>query len=566
MDKPLKLFARLKQAVFPSQYLSFLYPASWSAQGKADMQSFADKGYSSNVSVFSAIKQVTTKCASIPWRLYRVTNTTKFHHFKSLEKQSKLGWQTMARKDEALEADDSHPINELLWQPNGVQSWTEFVESVIAFKHVMGNAFIYGATPKEGLNVKRIQALYPWNPLKVTVEAPEFPAPVTDYLYNGRDRIPPENVLHLKYFNPEVETERVGLSPIEVIIQQVMQTNSYGQWNTSLVRNMGTQPGILKVKTTKLSKDKRKDIEAQFQSGQAGEYRAGIPIITDGDLDWLPIGFTPKDIEWVNGFKLAANQIALAFEIPPELLGDSEHKTYNSMPEAIRYFYYGKIIPEMDSLRDGLNRWLIPAWEESKGKLWLDYNLEDIEILQEERSAVVERVTKLWTTGLVTMNQALAKLGEPEIGPEGEIRLLPLGAQPMAPGELLGGGTTEEQVAKAIEFLEAHGLPEFGGNGHEEAIIGPIKDSPQRRDDRRTAASQRIEVNLSEIKLPSIEIPIDVKLEPAPVTVESPKVEVHPPEVNVTVEAPKSKGQSIRVVDEHGKLVRTLEVGPRKEA
>lgn len=467
MKLSFKAFSRFKQILFPSQYLYFSYPKSSSVDERADMASFADKGYCSNVSVFAAIKQITTKCAAVPWRLYRVENREKFRRFRAAEARSKLHPKTLRFKEESLEADDEHPINEMLWRPNALQSWTEFIEATIGFKNVMGNSFCYGAKPTSGANAKRIQALYPLHPTQVRINAADWPAPVLSYTYNNRP-VPAEDILHLKYFNPELPTMRLGLSPVEVVLQQIIQTNSYGQWNTSLVRNMGQIPGVLRAKVAKLTKPQIQQIKNQFLTQVAGEYNAGLPIVTDMEFDWTPTAFTPKDIDWINGFKLAANLIALAFEIPPELLGDSEHKTYNSMPEAIRYFYYSKIIPELDALRDGFNRWLIPPWEEERTKLWLDYNLEDIPILQEERSAVIERVTKLWTSGIVTLNQALEKLGEPDIGPEGDVRLLPLGAQPIAPGELVGE-QPEEEVEKAVEFLRSRGIAEFGGNGEDKA-------------------------------------------------------------------------------------------------
>ena len=450
MQKPRSIWQRVKELIPFSNRFTFFsnYPTFHTVWMHSDPESFAEKGYAENVYVFSAIRQITTKCAAIPWRIYNITNGKALARFKSLDGKSRASEEGRRLKDEALEANDTHPLNDLFYKPNYLQNWSEFVESVIAFKHIMGNAFIWGGRLDTGEEKGKIKSIFPMSPSVVKVKAGPYPAPIDGYEFHNKP-VPKEDVLHLRYFDPRLTGTRIGLSPIEVLLKQVTMTNSFTETNTTLVQNLFRIPGILSILGLKSTdKDKRQQIREQFIEDQGGENR-GLPVIVGSDIKWQDIAYNPKDVDWINGFKISAQQIAMGFEMPPELLGDSEHKTYNSMPEAIRYFYFGKIIPEMAALRDGLNQWLVPQWELKPDTIWMDFDINGIEILQEERTAVMDRAVKGLDGGLYTINQALKKIGEPEIGDEGEVRFIPLGAQIFGPGDLLASSLVGRRKANS---------------------------------------------------------------------------------------------------------------------
>src|SRR3990167_2160298 len=97
------------------------------------------------------------------------------------------------------------------------------------------------------------------------------------------------------------------------------------------------------------------------------------------------------------------------------------------MRAMLKLAYNGKVIPEMNALRDALNEYLVQPWNDGTAKYFLDYNLEDIEILQEERTAVWTRTLQGWNGGLLTLNESRMEIGFDAIGSEGDIRQTPLG-------------------------------------------------------------------------------------------------------------------------------------------
>lgn len=461
-SKPaVSILQRLKALLPFSNRFTFFssYPTYHTVFTSADVESFADKGYASNPDVFAAIREITTKCSAIPWKVYDVKNQKALARFKAFDPQGRVSFEGRRAKDEALEANDTHPLNDLFYKPNYLQTWTEFVEAVFAFKHIMGNSFIWGGRLDTGDNRGKIKMLFPMSPSIVTVKAEDWPAPIDGYQFKGKD-VAKEDVLHLKFLDPRQGHGRMGLSPIEVALANIDQSNTWTKTNTTLGQNMFQKSGILKFKGKKLTKEQRQDIKSQFNQSQGGDNQ-GSPIVTDADFEYEDISFNPKDIEWVQGFTQATRQIVKVFQVPAEILSP-ERSTYENLNSAIRYFYFSKIIPEMCSLRDGLNQWLVPEWEKTPGTLWLDFDINGIEILQEERSALMKRTIDAWEAGLYTKNMALKKIGESEIGPDGEIYLLPMGAQVFTADEMAagtgGGANPQEQLAAAIDYLKKQGI------------------------------------------------------------------------------------------------------------
>lgn len=73
--------------------------------------------------------------------------------------------------------------------------------------------------------------------------------------------------------------------------------------------------------------------------------RAGRPLLLEGGLDWKAMGMTPKDMDFVEAKHSASRDIALAFGVPPMLLGIPGDNTYANYQEANRAFYRLTILP-----------------------------------------------------------------------------------------------------------------------------------------------------------------------------------------------------------------------------
>src|SRR3546814_1030491 len=71
-------------------------------------------------------------------------------------------------------------------------------------------------------------------------------------------------------------------------------------------------------------------------AGFQGAANAGRPMLLEGGLKWQPLSLTPADMDFTETKAAAAREIALAFGVPPMLLGLPGDNTYANYQEANR--------------------------------------------------------------------------------------------------------------------------------------------------------------------------------------------------------------------------------------
>ena len=130
-------------------------------------------------------------------------------------------------------------------------------------------------------------------------------------------------------------------------------------------------------------------LKAELEDGYSGAARAGKPLLLEGGLDWKAMGLTPKDMDFLEARNGAARDIALAFGVPPMLLGIPGDNTYANYQEANRAFYRLTVLPLAARTAKEFSAWLGPVFGETV-RLWFD--ADQVEALTGERDALWARV------------------------------------------------------------------------------------------------------------------------------------------------------------------------------
>jgi HK97 family phage portal protein len=94
-------------------------------------------------------------------------------------------------------------------------------------------------------------------------------------------------------------------------------------------------------------------------------------------------------MDFIEARNAAARDIALAFGVPPMLLGIPGDNTYSNLVEANRALWRQTIIPLVRRVAAALGHWLGPAFG---GGFELVPDLEHIEALAEDRAALWARI------------------------------------------------------------------------------------------------------------------------------------------------------------------------------
>ena len=114
------------------------------------------------------------------------------------------------------------------------------------------------------------------------------------------------------------------------------------RWNKALLDNAARPSGAL-VYAPKdggnLTDEQFERLKAELEDELPGRQRnAGRPLLLEGGLDWKAMACRPRT--WTSSRRkhAAAREIALAFGVPPMLLGIPGDNTYANYQEANRAF------------------------------------------------------------------------------------------------------------------------------------------------------------------------------------------------------------------------------------
>ncbi|MBN8996503.1 MAG: phage portal protein [Rhizobiales bacterium] len=329
-----------------------------------DYAALAREGFARNAVVFRSVRMIAEAAASVPLLLY---------------------------EGPAEVAD--HPLLALLGRPNRRQAGNEFREALYGYLLVAGNAYVE-AVSIDGMPGE-LHLLRP-DRMKV-VPGPDGWPEAFEYSVGGRTvRFVDEGdgtlapILQLAFFHPL--DDHYGFAPIEAAQVALDLHNAAGAWNKALLDNSARPSGALVYQAKEggnLSEEQFERLKKELETGYQGARHAGRPLLLEGGLDWRPMSLTPKDMDFLEAKNMAAREIALAFGVPPMLLGIPGDNTYSNYQEANRAFWRGTVLPLVARVTGALGAWLAPAFGK---ELRLACDTDPVEALAGDRDALWRRV------------------------------------------------------------------------------------------------------------------------------------------------------------------------------
>jgi HK97 family phage portal protein len=333
-----------------------------------DYAALAREGYVGNAIVHRAVKLVAENAASCAFLLY-----------------------------EGAAERTQHPLLDLLARPNPRQDGAAFFEALHAYLLLAGNAYVE-AVAIEGQDGMQVRELYCLRPDRMrVVPGPDGWAEAYEYTAGGRSvrfdqNVPVPPILHLTAFHPL--DDHYGLAPLEAAAVAVDTHNAAAKWNKALLDNSARPSGALVYdgpEGSLLSEGQFERLKRELEETYEGAANAGRPLLLEGGLDWKAMSLSPKDMDFLEAKHTAAREIALAFGVPPMLLGIPGDNTYSNYQEANRVFWRQTVLPVAQRVGCALTQWLAPAFG---ANLRLAIDTDRIDALAADRAALWERVTK----------------------------------------------------------------------------------------------------------------------------------------------------------------------------
>lgn len=386
-------FLRRSAEVVPEQKASATGPViAWQGSGRVawsprDVVSLTKTGFLGNPIGFRAVKLISEAAAALP-----------------------LVLQDCERRYEL------HPVLDLVKRPNPVQGRADWFEAVYGQMLLSGNAYLeavpgLGALPGE-LHVLRSDRM------ALVPGADGWPV-AYDYTVGARKHrfdmtLGVAPICHIRTFHPQ--DDHYGFSPMQAAAVAVDVHVAASRWSKALLDNAARPSGAIVYKgadgQSNLSPDQYDRLVNEIEANHQGARNAGRPMLLEGGLDWKPMGFSPSDMEFQKTKEAAAREIAIAFGVPPMLMGIPGDATYANYQEANRAFYRLTVLPLVAKVTAAVSHWLAGFSGEA---VELKPDLDQVPALAAERD---QQWARVGAADFLSVAEKRALLGLPRIAEE----------------------------------------------------------------------------------------------------------------------------------------------------
>lgn len=270
--------------------------------------------------------------------------------------------------DGGRERADDHPLYAALHDsPNPNQTAFEARESLIRNLLLFGNAFARLDFNARG----QVVALWPvpWRNVGV------------DQLSSGRLRyrctdtsgrtsvLLQEEALHIRYASRDGV---IGLSPIAIGRGALGLALEQAGTAESLMRNAMRPSGIVSF-AEKLGPDAMAKVRTALESRFTGTANAGRVVLMDGGAKYEKMTWSPEDAQFLESRKLANEDVARIFGIPPTCVGITDRATYSNTEQEATALVRNALAPLAARVEQAIARaCLTPA---ARRSLYVEHDL-----------------------------------------------------------------------------------------------------------------------------------------------------------------------------------------------
>jgi HK97 family phage portal protein len=312
----------------------------------------------------------------------------------------------------------THPFLDLMSRPNRYQSGFELMSEYFSYLQLAGNAYMEEVSLPSSRGPAELFCLRP-DRMKVRLSPRGYPAAFV-YEAAGQTQtfdmpvLPTEQapILHSRLFHPTNDT--YGLSRTEAAAYSIDTHNEASRFGKQFLQNRCRPEGALTY--TDPTKEGRTLTDVQFdrlkkemEEQYSGPDNAGRPMLLDGGLQWVPYTYSPRDADLMESRRESAREIALAFGVPPMILGIPGDNTYSNYREANLALYRQTVLPLFRRVAMDLSAFLQPSYGD-RFRIEADY--DQIPALSLEREQVWDRVQG--ATDL-TINERRRELGYEDV-------------------------------------------------------------------------------------------------------------------------------------------------------
>lgn len=383
---------------------------------------FIQDGYSANATVYTIIAMVSRKFGSIPRYVYKIDDPKAAKQYKALLKQghftvNQLGELERKAYDENI---IDNPLSELLNRPNPMQGQDTLYELGCTFYMLTGEAFFW--LNRGDIDDLDDAAADKLPPLEMYVMPSQYIEVIPDpedlwgvmgyyFVANGqRIFLRKNDVIHWKKPNPNFDAitrvHQRGFSPLNAGNKLVTQDNSATDAAVAMQQNDGAKGLLFNETLDKLDAVQKSQIENVINRKINNRDIKGAIATLQGKWGYLDLGQTSVDMELVKSQEAVFVRVCNLYGINPMMF--LANATYENIQQARKDLVTNLILPMCCSLRDEMNRVLLPAFGLSKD-FTHDVDVTQLPELQNDMGILITSLAQAWW---MTPNQRLAAQNE----------------------------------------------------------------------------------------------------------------------------------------------------------
>ena len=336
-----------------------------------------------------------------------------------------------------------HPAQQLFERVNPWYTRGDLWRAIEIYLNLWGSSFWALEQDENGK-----WEIWPLRPDRVTV-LPDSRKFIRGFVYAGRNGLVPytaDEILWIRYFNPLEEF--AGMSPLAPVRMAVDMGKDGLRFNRNFLRN-SAQPDFVLLTNESMTDNEIEEFYNRWEARYRGPDNAHRPAIASFVRDIKTLGFSQRDMEFIQGLRWSLEEVSRAYGVPKPLLSDLERATFANINAAERMFWRNTMLPEMRFLEEQLTRMLLPRLGYTD--LVVQFDISEIEVLREDENSRVGREVQLLDRGVLTINEVRRSRNLPDV-PWGDIwakapstrsrpvaNARPQGASPPEPEEASNG-------------------------------------------------------------------------------------------------------------------------------
>ena len=373
--------------------------------GQAWMPLSYGEYYPRSALVYAAIKMRQDALARVPVRVYR---------------RLAAGAPREGDRRRAVEAvEPAHPAQRLLDSPNPFWTRGDLWRATETSLGLWGSAF-WGLERDE---TGQVTEIWPLRSDRMRV-IPDPARYIKGFVYVGQGRqivsYLAEDVVWIRYFNPL--DEYAGLSPIAPLRLSADMGLDALRANRSNLTNDST-PGLFVETEDTPTDDEVREFYERWESRFQGVNRGRRPALLSGGMTAKNLGFSPKEMEYLQTLRWSLEDVARVYGVPKAMLGDIERVSFANFATARRVFWEDTLVPQMAFYAEALQQMLLPNFGDPS--LFVEFDTSEVEALQENESDKATRRKTYVSGGIMTVN---------EVRQEMNLRPVPWGDGPSESG------------------------------------------------------------------------------------------------------------------------------------